>query len=220
MGDFGLEPFQSAFGGEHTHFLLSDCFDAPLHADVIAPLNPHDVMPCEAFPSNTSHVEDGSNYILTLPEEDPHTNTHLLSSDVMMSDVDDVYDDGDDDDVSDESDDSGKENRNTLAERDSSAMKTRQRHAANVRERRRMRTINEAFEHLRAHVPSTCEDRKLSKVDTLKMAIRYIGELSSLLQRCGEDVTKGVKRKHTKILTVLYPPSEFHFHSQVLMGFN
>lgn len=88
-----------------------------------------------------------------------------------------------------------------------------QRRAANVRERRRMKTINDAFEGLRSRIPfkmqwstssptsspaslstssassSSCSAaaRKLSKVDTLRLAIRYIQHLTDLVTRSGED---------------------------------
>ena len=50
-----------------------------------------------------------------------------------------------------------------------------QRQAANLRERRRMQSINEAFEGLRAHIPTLPYEKRLSKVDTLRLAIGYIG---------------------------------------------
>ena len=60
-----------------------------------------------------------------------------------------------------------------------------QRQAANQRERKRMKTINDAFEGLRVRIPMACADRKLSKVDTLRMAIGYIQQLSELVNSCG-----------------------------------
>lgn len=87
-----------------------------------------------------------------------------------------------------------------------------QRRAANVRERRRMKTINDAFEGLRSRIPfkmqwstssptsspaslstssasSSCSAaaRKLSKVDTLRLAIRYIQHLTDLVTRSDQD---------------------------------
>ncbi|XP_076327643.1 pancreas transcription factor 1 subunit alpha-like [Tachypleus tridentatus] len=60
-----------------------------------------------------------------------------------------------------------------------------QRHAANLRERRRMQSINDAFQGLRAHIPTLPYEKRLSKVDTLRMAIGYIYFLSGLLNsRC------------------------------------
>ncbi|XP_050295523.1 protein lin-32-like isoform X2 [Anthonomus grandis grandis] len=55
--------------------------------------------------------------------------------------------------------------------------------AANARERRRMNSLNDAFDRLRDHVPSLGNDRKLSKFETLQMAQQYIAALHELLQR-------------------------------------
>ncbi|KAK3108796.1 hypothetical protein FSP39_015943 [Pinctada imbricata] len=57
-----------------------------------------------------------------------------------------------------------------------------QREAANLRERKRMQSINEAFEGLRAHIPTLPYEKRLSKVDTLRLAIGYIAFLSQLVQ--------------------------------------
>jgi hypothetical protein len=53
--------------------------------------------------------------------------------------------------------------------------------AANARERRRMESLNVAFDKLRAVVPGIGEDRQLSKYDTLQMAQSYIDALKDLL---------------------------------------
>ena len=53
--------------------------------------------------------------------------------------------------------------------------------AANARERRRMHSLNSAFDRLRQVVPSIGDDRKLSKFETLQMAQSYIVALSELL---------------------------------------
>lgn len=53
--------------------------------------------------------------------------------------------------------------------------------AANARERRRMNSLNSAFEKLREVVPGIGPDRKLSKYETLQMAQSYIAALSQLL---------------------------------------
>ncbi|XP_074658738.1 pancreas transcription factor 1 subunit alpha-like [Tubulanus polymorphus] len=63
--------------------------------------------------------------------------------------------------------------------------RVQQRYAANMRERKRMKSINDAFEGLRTRIPLVRGDKKLSKVDTLRSAIDYIHELSQLLQTCG-----------------------------------
>lgn len=59
----------------------------------------------------------------------------------------------------------------------------RRRLAANARERRRMNSLNDAFDKLRDVVPSLGNDRKLSKFETLQMAQTYISALNELLSR-------------------------------------
>lgn len=59
----------------------------------------------------------------------------------------------------------------------------RRRLAANARERRRMNSLNDAFDRLRDVVPSLGNDRKLSKFETLQMAQTYINALNELLTR-------------------------------------
>ncbi|XP_035746142.1 helix-loop-helix protein 13-like [Egretta garzetta] len=56
-----------------------------------------------------------------------------------------------------------------------------QRQAANVRERRRMLSINSAFDQLRCHVPTFPYEKRLSKIDTLRLAIAYIALLGEIL---------------------------------------
>jgi len=58
-----------------------------------------------------------------------------------------------------------------------------QRQAANLRERRRMQSINEAFEGLRSHIPTLPYEKRLSKVDTLKLAISYITFLGEIVKK-------------------------------------
>lgn len=53
--------------------------------------------------------------------------------------------------------------------------------AANARERRRMHSLNSAFDRLREVVPSIGDDRKLSKFETLQMAQSYIMALNDML---------------------------------------
>lgn len=65
----------------------------------------------------------------------------------------------------------------------------RTRSAANLRERRRMQCINEAFEGLRSHIPTLPYEKRLSKVDTLRLAICYINFLTELI-RTDNDSTE------------------------------
>ncbi|KFZ59725.1 Twist-related protein 2, partial [Podiceps cristatus] len=56
-----------------------------------------------------------------------------------------------------------------------------QRILANVRERQRTQSLNEAFAALRKIIPTLPSD-KLSKIQTLKLAARYIDFLYQVLQ--------------------------------------
>ena len=57
--------------------------------------------------------------------------------------------------------------------RRSFVQQVQQRHAANLRERKRMQSINDAFEGLRHHIPTLPYEKRLSKVDTLRLTIGY-----------------------------------------------
>ena len=57
-----------------------------------------------------------------------------------------------------------------------------QRKAANIRERQRMNNMNKAFDSLRSAVPNWSEEKKPSRMETLKLAITYIDYLTTLLQ--------------------------------------
>lgn len=69
-----------------------------------------------------------------------------------------------------------KENRNLCK----SAITKMRRLSANERERRRMRGMNEAFDRLRAAIPSP-SSKQLSKYDTLLMTQNYIRALQDML---------------------------------------
>ena len=60
--------------------------------------------------------------------------------------------------------------------------------AANARERRRMNSLNLAFDHLRSVVPGLTNDQKLSKYETLQMAQSYIQALRDILDCEGQNV--------------------------------
>lgn len=89
--------------------------------------------------------------------------------------------------ISDESQDSPaegilKSNPKSRKKKDNHFHQIQQREAANLRERKRMQSINDAFEGLRAHIPTLPYEKRLSKVDTLRLAIGYIGFLSELVK--------------------------------------
>ncbi len=61
-----------------------------------------------------------------------------------------------------------------------------QRVVANVRERQRTQSLNDAFAHLRLIIPTLPSD-KLSKIQTLKLATRYIDFLYQILHTDDEQ---------------------------------
>ena len=58
---------------------------------------------------------------------------------------------------------------------------SKQRQAANARERSRTHSVNSAFSALRVLIPTEPSDRKLSKIETLRLASSYIAHLGSML---------------------------------------
>lgn len=67
------------------------------------------------------------------------------------------------------------------AKADAASSRKRRRLAANARERRRMDGLNKAFDRLRGVVPAADDERKLSKYETLQMALTYIVALHEQL---------------------------------------
>ncbi|GLD48807.1 basic helix-loop-helix transcription factor scleraxis [Lates japonicus] len=61
------------------------------------------------------------------------------------------------------------------------AVEVRQRTAANARERDRTNSVNTAFTALRTLIPTEPADRKLSKIETLRLASSYISHLGNVL---------------------------------------
>ena len=57
----------------------------------------------------------------------------------------------------------------------------KQRNAANARERDRTQNVNGAFTALRTLIPTEPVDRKLSKIETLRLASSYISHLANVL---------------------------------------
>ncbi|XP_058242139.1 transcription factor atoh7 [Hemibagrus wyckioides] len=65
----------------------------------------------------------------------------------------------------------------------------RKRVAANARERKRMQGLNTAFDQLRKVVPQWGQDKKLSKYETLQMALSYIMALNRILDDSSKNST-------------------------------
>lgn len=67
---------------------------------------------------------------------------------------------------------------------------SKQRQAANARERDRTHSVNTAFTALRTLIPTEPADRKLSKIETLRLASSYISHLANVLL-IGENCRDG-----------------------------
>ena len=81
-----------------------------------------------------------------------------------------------------------------------------QRQAANVRERRRMCSLNTAFDRLRRRVPSFPHEKRLSRIQTLRLAIMYISFMTELLS--GQDMMTLMKASQEKKPPVVWQPYE------------
>nr|ABY77004.1 paraxis [Scyliorhinus canicula] len=69
-------------------------------------------------------------------------------------------------------------------------MVVKHRQAANARERDRTHSVNTAFSALRTLIPTEPPDRKLSKIETLRLASSYISHLGNILL-LGEECLDG-----------------------------
>lgn len=68
------------------------------------------------------------------------------------------------------------------------------RNAANARERARMRVLSKAFCRLKKTIPWVPADTKLSKLDTLRLALSYITQLRSQLNDDGDQHPDSTKQ--------------------------
>ena len=81
-----------------------------------------------------------------------------------------------------------------------------QRKAANIRERRRMYELNDAFDGLRKRVPTFAYEKKLSRIETLNLAVNYIEFMAEILKNDGEkckELVKNVKSKNSTNETII-----------------
>ena len=74
-----------------------------------------------------------------------------------------------------------------------------QRLAANIRERRRMVSLNTAFDRLRRRVPVFPHEKRLSRIQTLRLAITYISFMTELLS--GQDIETIMKQNQAANMT-------------------
>ncbi|XP_028854903.1 achaete-scute homolog 5-like [Denticeps clupeoides] len=67
----------------------------------------------------------------------------------------------------------------------------------NERERQRVRCVNQGYAKLRDHLPAAGGDKRLSKVETLRAAIRYIKYLQGLVEAGPEPYGPGARSPAT-----------------------
>ena len=56
----------------------------------------------------------------------------------------------------------------------------------NARERTRVKTVNDSYQHLKSHVPAAARTKRMSKVDIIKHSIEYIQKLQAMV-RAAQD---------------------------------
>ncbi|XP_076598102.1 transcription factor 15 [Chaetodon auriga] len=108
--------------------------------------------------------------------------THLIYSDFTITSEDDENR-SESDGSSEQSYCGSTEKRRRISrkvDRESGVM-MKQRSAANARERGRTQSVNTAFTALRTLIPTEPVDRKLSKIETLRLASSYISHLANVL---------------------------------------
>ncbi|NXV83047.1 ATOH7 protein, partial [Atlantisia rogersi] len=82
--------------------------------------------------------------------------------------------------------------------------------AANARERRRMQGLNTAFDRLRKVVPQWGQDKKLSKYETLQMALSYIMALTRIL---AEAERYSTEREWISLHCEHFHPESYHHYT-------
>ncbi|XP_015787211.1 pancreas transcription factor 1 subunit alpha [Tetranychus urticae] len=93
-----------------------------------------------------------------------------------------------------------------------------QRQAANLRERRRMQSINDAFESLRDALPKDPPyEKRSSKVETLKLAIQYIEKLNEYLSTGRNPNDPSQSHQPPQVEKIIIPCQKV-FHGLQLAG--
>ncbi|KAI5712109.1 hypothetical protein M8J75_005940 [Diaphorina citri] len=122
-------------------------------------------------PATKSFVKFEEEFKSLEEEEENYDEESVMSSE-------DFFDEESQDQFS--TNNSGKKRKNSSGKLVNPVIMKKRRLAANARERRRMQSLNKAFDRLRTVLPRL-DDRQLSKFETLQMAQTYINELCDLL---------------------------------------
>ena len=80
-----------------------------------------------------------------------------------------------------------------------SSLSSPPRSSANARERDRTHSVNSAFLTLRTLIPTEPADRKLSKIETLRLAASYIAHLSTVLMVGAEVVEQPCLKNRARL---------------------
>ncbi|XP_068589385.1 transcription factor 15 [Cebidichthys violaceus] len=111
--------------------------------------------------------------------------THLIYSDFTITSEDDENrsesDGSSEQSYCDSSEKRRRISRELDGEQNGGPVVVKQRSAANARERGRTQSVNTAFTALRTLIPTEPVDRKLSKIETLRLASSYISHLANEL---------------------------------------
>ncbi|XP_017294519.1 transcription factor 15 [Kryptolebias marmoratus] len=110
--------------------------------------------------------------------------THLIYSDFTVTSEEDDENRSESDGGSEQRYCGSAEKRRRISrklEPGDTAVVMKQRSAANARERGRTQSVNTAFTALRTLIPTEPVDRKLSKIETLRLASSYISHLANVL---------------------------------------
>ncbi|GMS84348.1 hypothetical protein PENTCL1PPCAC_6523 [Pristionchus entomophagus] len=97
----------------------------------------------------------------------------------------------------------------------------------NERERKRVDQVNKGFHDLRDRVPLVAQNKKMSKVETLRQATKYIQQLKAILEsvtpshhspqmNVQEGDFDGRNVQWVKTEEYVYPPSQFDSSSHSL----
>ncbi|MCI4389860.1 hypothetical protein PGIGA_G00115920 [Pangasianodon gigas] len=90
----------------------------------------------------------------------------------------------------------------------------------NERERQRVKCVNQGYAKLREHLPGAAADKRMSKVETLRAAIRYIKHLQRLVEE-REDPVEDVHTEEEdspRELSITSSPAHGHDASQDSSG--
>nr|AAI70082.1 Paraxis-like protein [Xenopus laevis]AAI70084.1 Paraxis-like protein [Xenopus laevis] len=109
-------------------------------------------------------------------------STHVIYPDMsMLSEDEENQGESDDSDQSFGCYQSSSKRRKVPGKNGQQVVVVKQRQAANARERDRTQSVNTAFTALRTLIPTEPVDRKLSKIETLRLASSYIAHLANVL---------------------------------------